>query len=80
MGDSEQANSKRVLHLTNGGDTSVRRLPTPAKGQVIYWEMKWPASACASATFFSTLRRKRRTRTDYWLPDGSKVRQPKVLD
>jgi integrase len=38
MGDSEQANSKRVLHLTNGGDTSVRRLPTPAKGQVIYWD------------------------------------------
>jgi hypothetical protein len=30
------------------------------------------------ATFFSTLRRRRRTRTDYWLPDGSRLGGPKL--
>jgi hypothetical protein len=32
------------------------------------------------ATFFGTLRRRRHERTDYWLPDGSRVRRPKALD
>ena len=27
------------------------------------------------ATFFSTLRRRRRIRTDYWLADGSRVKR-----
>ena len=28
----------------------------------------------------SALTLKSRTRTDYWLPDGSRVRRPKALD
>jgi len=36
------------------------------------------AAVLILATFFSTLRRNRRTRTDYWLPDGSRVRRPKA--
>ena len=27
------------------------------------------------ASFFSSLRRKRRNRVDYWLPDGSRVKR-----
>ena len=37
------------------------------------------AAVLILATFFSTLRRNRRTRTDYWLPDGSRVRRPSQL-
>ena len=36
------------------------------------------AAVLILGTFFSTLRRNRRTRTDYWLPDGSRVRRPKA--
>jgi len=35
------------------------------------------AAVLILATFFSTLRRNKGTRTDYWLPDGSRVRRPK---
>jgi len=31
-------------------------------------------------TFFSALQRRRRTKTDDWAPDGSRVRRPKALD
>ena len=33
------------------------------------------AVALIAATFFSKLRRKRRHQSDYWLPDGSRVRR-----
>ena len=36
------------------------------------------AVALIAATFFSKLRRKRRHQSDYWLPDGSRVRRPKA--
>lgn len=36
------------------------------------------ASVLIVATFFSSLRRKRRDTTDYWLPDGSRIRRPKA--
>ena len=36
------------------------------------------AAVLILATFFSTLRRNRRTRTDYWLPDGNRVKRPKA--
>ena len=35
------------------------------------------AAVLILATFFSTLRRNRRTRTDYWLPDGSGLGGPR---
>jgi hypothetical protein len=34
------------------------------------------AAVLILAAFFSTLRRRRHARTDYWLPDGSKARRP----
>ena len=30
------------------------------------------------ATLIGTLRRRRVTRTDYWLPDGNRIRRPKT--
>jgi len=36
------------------------------------------AAVLIVATFFSTLRRKKRNASEYWLPDGSRIRQPKA--
>ena len=39
---------------------------------------KFRAAVLIVATFFVTLRPKRRNPADYWLPDGRKIRRPKA--
>jgi hypothetical protein len=36
------------------------------------------AAVLILATFFSSLRQRRRYRADYWLPDGNRIRRPKA--